>query len=91
MAENLTYELKSDLQNMYKIAGDMLNMLEKKNLVCENRDVRESIEEVKAELMDISGTLQKDIFNCDYLITKFDTKEHLSQDVLIGENKGDNT
>jgi hypothetical protein len=88
MAEYLTYELKNDMENMYKVTGDLLNMLEEKCFENVSKEVRDTLEEIKAELMDVAGTLQKDIFNCEYLLTKFDTMKHLQQEVLIGREKG---
>lgn len=73
MAEVLTTELKSDLENIYKIAGDLLNAIDAGDFSKESEEVRKMLDLVKAGLMDIGGTLQKDIFNCDYLITKIRT------------------
>lgn len=78
MAEILTTELKSDLENIYKITGDLLNLLETKNFENENREIRELMDLIKFRLMDIDGILQKDIFNCDYLITKIKTSTALA-------------
>ncbi|MCX7921798.1 MAG: hypothetical protein N3B21_07300 [Clostridia bacterium] len=73
MAEILTTELKSDLENIYKTIGDMLNLLEVTNFSSQNNEVNEAVDLIKLKLQDIEGTLQKDIYNCDYLITKFKT------------------
>ena len=67
MPELLTTELKSDLERIYKITGDILNTLDSGDIRCEGDG---ALEQIKFNLMDIGGTLQKDIFNCDYLITK---------------------
>lgn len=67
MPELLTTELKSDLERIYKITGDILNALDSGDIKCEDSG---TLEEIKFNLMDIGGTLQKDIFNCNYLITK---------------------
>ena len=75
MPEVLSTELKSDLEYMYKISGDVLNLLEEKDFSGESREVQRVIELVKFRLEDIEGVLQKDIFNCDYLITKLKTTE----------------
>lgn len=71
MAEVMVVELKSDLESVYKIGGDLLNLLVTKDFRNENRETREVIDLIKFRLEDICGTLQKDIFNCDYLLTKF--------------------
>lgn len=66
----VTAELKSDLESIYKITGDLLNLLETSKLDTENNETKEIIELVKFRLRDIGGTLQKDIFNCDYLVSR---------------------
>jgi hypothetical protein len=70
MPELLTIELKSDLERIYKITGDILNALDSGGIRCESGESGGTLEQIKFNLMDIGGTLQKDIFNCDYLITK---------------------
>lgn len=71
MSEIISTELKSDLENMYKITGDLSNLIEAKNFNQESDEVRELIDHIKYKLEDVVGTLQKDIFNCDYLISKY--------------------
>lgn len=73
MAEILSTELKSDLENIYKKTGDLLNLLETKDFDKESEDIKEMVTLIKFRLADIEGTLQKDIYNCDYLITKIKT------------------
>ncbi len=73
MAEILSTELKSDLENIYKITGDLLNILETKDFDKESEEIKEMLSLIKFRLEDIEGTLQKDIYNCDYLITKIKT------------------
>jgi hypothetical protein len=73
MSEILVVELKSDLESVYKLGGDLLNLLEEKNFEHESIETRDLIGLIKFRLEDICGTLQKDIFNCDYLFTKFKT------------------
>lgn len=70
MAETIVVELKSDLESVYKIGGDLLNLIMEKDLCKESMDIKDLIDLVKFRLEDICGTLQKDIFNCNYLITK---------------------
>lgn len=73
MPEVLTTELKSDLEKIYKITGDLLNDIQGGNVKPDCNETRKLLETVRSGLMDITGTLQKDIFNCDYLITKIRT------------------
>lgn len=70
MAEIISTELKSDLENIYKTVGDLLNLLQTKDFEGENAEINELFSLVKFRLEDIEGTLQKDIYNCDYLLTK---------------------
>ncbi|MCR4434294.1 MAG: hypothetical protein QHH06_01805 [Clostridiales bacterium] len=70
MLEIIGTEIKSDLLNMYRTAGDLLNYLEVKDSTRRNEDSGELLEMVKSKLMDITGTLQKDIYNCDYILSK---------------------
>ncbi|RCX16828.1 hypothetical protein DFR58_10955 [Anaerobacterium chartisolvens] len=70
MSEILTTEIKSDLQNIYKATRELLNMLEEKSPEDEGDQIHELLSLIRLRLGDIEGTLQKDIFNCNYLITK---------------------
>lgn len=70
MIEIVSTELKSDLLAIYKTSGDLLNELEMRELSCRDGETRELIELIKFRLMDFMGTLQKDIYNFDYLISK---------------------
>ncbi len=72
MPEILTTELKSDLEYIYKKAGDLLTDMQADNNT-DDGEMRALLERVEFTLEDICGTLQKDIYNCDYLITKFRT------------------
>ena len=71
MEELLSTEIKDDLENIYKITGDLLNLLEVQGVKCQDKDTRELFELIRFRLTDIGGTLQKDIYNCGYLETKF--------------------
>jgi hypothetical protein len=73
MPELLTTELKSDLERIYGLTGEILNALESGDIRCEAGRSDDTLERIKFNLMDIGGTLQKDIFNCDYIITKLRT------------------
>jgi hypothetical protein len=90
MSEVLVVELKSDLESVYKIGGDLLNFLEDKDFKSKNTETRELIGLIKFRLEDMCGTLQKDIFNCDYLMTKFKTSEdtHLPGQLNWREENG---
>ncbi len=74
MAVILEAELQSDLETLYKIAGDLLNEIELQKV--ENCPHIEKVENcplidlVRFRLEDISGTLQKDIFNLRYISMK---------------------
>lgn len=69
MSDPISVELKSDLTTVYKKAGDLLDYLEEKCFECQNPEIKEVMELTKFRLEDITGTLQKDIFNCDFLIS----------------------
>lgn len=73
MPELISTELKGDLENIYKITGDLLNLLMTKDFGQESEEIRELMDLIKFSLEDIGGTLQKDIYQCDYLITKVKT------------------
>lgn len=65
MAVILEAELQSDLETLYKIAGDLLNDIE----LHENGSCT-LVDKIKFSLEDICGTLQKDIFNLRYISMK---------------------
>ena len=73
MPEVITTELKSDLERIYKQVGDILNAIDSGGVSCEVSGPGGEPGWIKSALMDVEGTLQKDIFNCDYLITKMRT------------------
>jgi hypothetical protein len=73
MNEIISTELKSDLENIYKTVGDLLNLLQTKDFEGHMTEANELFSLVKFRLADIEGTLQKDIYNCDYLLTKIKT------------------
>lgn len=65
MAAIIETEIRSDLEALYKITGDLLNEIERKQIEhCPMMEI------VKFRLEDISGTLQKDIFNLRYISMK---------------------
>ena len=67
-------ELHSDLENIYKIAGDLLNDIEMNTVGNYPDDTlpndHELLERVRFSLEDITGTLQKDIHNLRHVIAK---------------------
>lgn len=71
MSEVISTELKSDLESIYGSARNLLDLIQDKTLENESEDTRKLFELIKFRLMDMEGTLQKDIYNCDYLITRF--------------------
>jgi hypothetical protein len=58
---------------LYKISGDLLNTVETEFSKTNTEDSKRLLESLRFGLMDIGGTLQKDIFNCDYIVTKLRT------------------
>lgn len=79
MFEILAVELKSDLERIYKISGDMLNQIEKTGKEKIDMEIGGLFYDLRSGLMDIGGTLQKDIYNCDYIMTRLRTEK---QDTL---------
>ena len=73
MPEILTTELKSDLETIYKTTGDLLNLIQEKNIEFESEETKQLMDSIKSKLEAVEGTLQKDIYNCDYLLTKIKT------------------
>ncbi|MEN6313720.1 MAG: hypothetical protein ABFD25_05665 [Clostridiaceae bacterium] len=73
MAIIIETELQSDLEVLYKIAGDLLNEIERKEYENNPRTARQLIEKVKFTLEDMTGTLQKDIFNLRHAVMKMQT------------------
>lgn len=71
MAEVLYTELKSDLEDVYGKARNLLDLLQTRDFGNESNEMKELMNLVMFRLEDMEGTLQKDIYNCDYLITKF--------------------
>ncbi|HEX2945448.1 MAG TPA: hypothetical protein VHT96_05805 [Clostridia bacterium] len=67
-------ELHSDLQNIYKIAGDLLNEVEMNTVGDYPHDTLPDdhalLERIRFSLEDITGTLQKDIHNLRQVIGK---------------------
>lgn len=75
MTQIITAELKSDLERLYKVSGDLLNKVESEfgSGSDGNDNAGKMLETIRFGLMDISGTLQKDIFNCDHIETQLRT------------------
>lgn len=71
MAAILETELLSDLETLYKIAGDLLNDIEEQKF--EDNPLMET---VKFRLEDISGTLQKDIFTLRHIAMRQTAGNH---------------
>ncbi|KNY26661.1 hypothetical protein [Pseudobacteroides cellulosolvens] len=60
-------ELKSDLEAMYKMTGDILTRMDLENARLVDAEV---MREIRLKILDMEAILQKDIFTCDYLISK---------------------
>lgn len=87
MAIIIATELQSDLETLYKIAGDLLNEIEKKEIEncpqlqsqerCSRsaESAEQMLELVKFRLADIAGTLQKDIVNLRHIVMKLQAGE----------------
>lgn len=63
-------EIKNDLESVYKNTREMLTLLQSKTFDNENKEIRDLMELLKFKLKDIEGTVQKDIFTCDFLSTR---------------------
>lgn len=73
MPEIIATELKSDLERLCSLAGGILDAIDSGGLSCEAPGPGGGPGWIEFALMDIEGTLQKDIFHCDYLTTKIRT------------------
>ena len=79
MAIIIATELQSDLETLYKIAGELLNEIEMKeveNCPQSAQSAQQMLELVKFRLEDMAGTLQKDIFTLSHIIMKMQAGEH---------------
>jgi len=75
MTKIMTMKLKSDLENIYKLNEELIDMISTKGLCCQKNEMKEIMENIKYRLMDIGSILQKDILNCDYLLANMKTLE----------------
>ncbi len=78
MQENITIELKNDLVRMYRLSAELLNELQAND---SRTDLMKLLDRVRFVLKDIEGTLQKDIFNCDYLVSKIIMESSADQEL----------
>ncbi len=69
MSEIIAIELKSDLEHVYKLTGDLLNEIETAGMDKNGNISCDMLERMRAVLMDTGAVLQKDIFNCDFIIS----------------------
>lgn len=74
MSEIIAFELKSDLEYVYKVTGDLLNELEGIYSEGNGSINNEMLERLRFGLVNTGAVLQKDIFNCDFIITKLQFK-----------------
>lgn len=65
---NITIEVKSDLEYIYKLTGDLLNDIEAAETDHQGMSGK-LIDRVKQCLADASTVIQKDIYNCDFIIS----------------------
>ena len=70
MGELLGVEIKSDLEYVYKNVRELLNLVQAKDFEDLRPEIRGLVDKIAFKLEDIEGIIQKDIFNCDYLITQ---------------------
>lgn len=70
MAIILETEIKSDLETIYKIAGDLLNEIQMQEVENCPPSIQQTLDLVKFRLEDIAGTLQKDIYTIGHLAMK---------------------
>jgi len=60
-------ELKSDLETMYKMAGEILMQMDLEDARLVDTEV---LRQIRHKVLDMEAILQKDIFTCDYLMSK---------------------
>ncbi len=70
MGELLGVEIKSDLEYVYKNIRELLNLTQARDFEDLRPELRGLMDKIAFKLEDIEGIIQKDIFNCDYLITQ---------------------
>jgi hypothetical protein len=75
-------EIKSDLEDMYKITEEILTKIDFRN--SELVDT-ETIKQIRLKISDMGAILQKDIYTCGYLVSK----EKIAESLLCDFNKGD--
>jgi len=82
MTETLTTELKSDLESIYKLTGELIDMISMKGLFYQD-EMKWIMEDIKVRLMDIGSMLKKDILNCDYILAEMKTPEFQKSEVKV--------
>lgn len=72
---NIAIEVKSDLEYIYKLTGDLLNDIEAAETDHHHGMSGKLLDRVKQCLADTSTVIQKDIYNCDFIISGAAIKE----------------
>lgn len=69
MPDYIAIEVKRDLEYVYKITGDLLNEIETAEAVEDEGNNNDLLGRVKQCLADTATVMQKDIYNCDFIIS----------------------
>ncbi|HEY9061194.1 MAG TPA: hypothetical protein VIO64_11940 [Pseudobacteroides sp.] len=75
-------ELKSDLEDMYRMTGEILTQIDLDDAGLVDTEI---IKQIRLKVSDMEAILQKDIFTCDYLISK----EKITGSLLCDFSYGD--
>lgn len=79
----LSTEIKSDLEDMYKITGEILTQIDLDDTELVDTEI---FKQIRLKISDMEAILQKDIFTCDYLISKEKITGSLLHDFSYGDN-----
>lgn len=71
-------ELKSDLEAMYKMTGEILTRMDLDDMRLVDAEV---MRQIRLKVLDMEAILQKDIFTCDYLISKGKILSNIMYDI----------
>lgn len=80
MTEIFSTALKGDMEKMYKILGDLCNLMENQNFSAERKEIQELFQFIHNQCKDVTGILQEDIFQWDYLITRYVSEKTVLQE-----------
>ncbi|HOV25046.1 MAG TPA: hypothetical protein PK566_01615 [Pseudobacteroides sp.] len=74
----LSTELKSDLEAMYKITGEILTQMDLED----GKSVdAEALRQIRHKVSDMEAIIQKDIFTCNYLTSKEKILRSMMRDI----------